>query len=134
MVNKNMETLHKELDMIQSAISRMSNIQMVIRGWFITMLIAILNLEFTGMIFALSLIYIIFSFSMDYYFLYIEKLYISKYNWVRINRETNDYYYYDMNPYNEQMREKSIGGFDAFSFVHFIYLVSLVIMFIYYYN
>jgi hypothetical protein len=43
---------------------------------------------------------LVLSFLYDEYFLCLEKLYRSKYEWVRKTLNQKNNYYYDLNPYN----------------------------------
>lgn len=101
------EILYKEIDLIQSCINRMSQNSFMIKGWLLTLFVAILallpekvNLTFLCLI---SYIITICLWCLDAYFLKTERLYRWKYNWVITNRLQSEDFIFDLNPHNSKM-------------------------------
>lgn len=97
------ETLHKEIDLIQGVISRMANNSFLLKGWTITLIVAVLALTRDKIItnnytfFALTLFIPLFGFwYLDAFFLHKEKCYRKLYNWVIENRLSSDKYKYNL--------------------------------------
>ena len=104
--------IHKEIDLLQSCISRMASNSFLVKGWTMTLLsvlIAMLANKTSLLVIALVVLPITFSFwSLDVFFLKTERLYRLKYEWVIQERKKgNREYLYDLNPYNENMRINS---------------------------
>ena len=82
---KRKERLVDELNLVQIQIQRTANNSFIIKGWYITFVTTFLAYIITQNKEALigwGIIPILFSALYDTYFLYLEKLYISKYNWI----------------------------------------------------
>lgn len=79
------ETVHKELEMIENVITRMANNSFMIKGWCITLFIALItffnikDLSSTLLIFILSLIIFLFGY-LDAFYLLMERKYTSLYS------------------------------------------------------
>lgn len=95
------EVLHKEIDIIQSVITRTANNSFLLKGWLITLISVILafskdsivinNITFLSLVLCLP---VLIFWYMDAYFLHKEKCYRKLYDWVIENREkTNEYLY-----------------------------------------
>lgn len=101
------EIMYKEIDLIQSCITRMSQNSFLIKGWLIsliTVVLALLPEKIEIKILCLICIVIIFCFwYLDAFFLKIEKLFRWKYEWVIKMRVTSNEYMLDLNPYNSKM-------------------------------
>ncbi|MES2773884.1 MAG: hypothetical protein V4722_06850 [Bacteroidota bacterium] len=105
------ESLHKEIDLIQNIISRMAANSFLIRGWYITVLSAIIVVTRNNFIehFAVSywviiVVPILFWF-LDSYYLGQESLYRKLYSWVIKERlQGNQNFLYDLNA------KKRFGG------------------------
>ena len=95
------ETLHKEIDLIQGVINRMANNSFLLKGWMITIIVAVLALTkdtlVTNDISYLSIILLLpllVFWYLDAFFLHKEKCYRELYKWVIENRLTsNDFKY-----------------------------------------
>lgn len=103
----NCNVLDKEIDLIQSCISRMSHNSFMIKGWLITLVAVVLALlperfDLSGLCFVGFVITTCFWY-LDAFFLKTETLYRWKYEWVIKNRLTSQEYFYDLNPYNSKM-------------------------------
>ena len=104
---ENKPILEKEIDLIQSCISRMAQNSFIIKGWLITLVTVILALLpekvdakiLCGVILVATLCF----WYLDAYFLRLERLYRWKYEWVITNRGNNCSYLYDLNPMNREM-------------------------------
>ena len=98
--------LEKEIDLIQSCISRMAQNSFIVKGWMITLLtviIALLPKTFDIRLLCILGIVITSCFwYLDGFFLKTEKLYRWKYEWVIKNRYESDDFFYDLNPYNNK--------------------------------
>lgn len=100
----NDEKLHKELDLIQSCITRMANNSFMIKGWTLTLFVALItffnlkNLSDIILIIALFTIIILFGY-LDAFYLLMERKYTSLYSHVRkVRTEKNDFEnLYDLN-------------------------------------
>lgn len=103
MSNISNEVLHKEIDLIQSCISRMSNHSFIIKGWTITLIsvvLAVFNNKTNIILLSLVLLIPVFSFwFIDAFFLKTERMYRELYKDViqkrKIGDESN---LYDLNP------------------------------------
>lgn len=109
--NEKKEILYKEIDLIQSCISRMSQNSFMVKGWLITLVAVILALlpeNFNlNILCIISFIVIACFWYLDAFFLKTERLYRWKYNWVIINRLQSDDFIFDLNPHNSKMWLKS---------------------------
>lgn len=111
------ETLHKEIDLIQSVISRMANNSFLLKGWLISLIAVILALTkdslLTNDIKYLSLILIlpvIVFWYLDAFFLHKEKCYRKLYEWVIKNRSTSEDFLYSLDYSRFKKDVKSVFG------------------------
>ena len=92
----NEEKLHKELDLIQSCITRMANNSFMIKGWTLTLFVALItffnlkNLPDIILIFALISVVFLFSY-LDAFYLWQERKYVQLYSDVIKKRQNNDF-------------------------------------------
>ena len=99
-----LETLHKEIDLIQSVITRMSDKSFLLKGWLITLVAAILALskdtliteDITYLSLILSFPVLIFWY-LDAFFLHKEKCYRKLYDWVIEHRSNSQDHLYSLN-------------------------------------
>ena len=95
------EILHKEIDLIQSVINRMAHNSFMLKGWLVTILVAVLaltkdtlltnNTEYLSLILILPLVVFWY---LDAFFLHKERCYRKLYDWVITNRmKTNEHMY-----------------------------------------
>ena len=103
----NKEIMLKEIDLIQSCISRMAQNSFAIKGWDLTLNGVIMGLFadkgnpiVTQIICIVS---VICFWGLDAFFLRTEKLFRWKYDWVISERPKKTDYAYDLNPYNKEM-------------------------------
>lgn len=103
--------LHKEIDLIQTCITRMAQNSFMLKGWYLS-LVAILITILFGQSFKLEIIALfilvisVAFWGLDAFFLKTETLYRWKYEWViqdRIKGNSNNEFQYDLNPYNKKM-------------------------------
>lgn len=100
---------HKEIDLIQDCIKRMSSNSFYLKGWFISLIILSTSLLASKdidivLISSIALILTTIFWGLDAFFLKVETLYRWKYEWVIKERLKNRYdYLYDLNPYNTSM-------------------------------
>lgn len=103
-VKMDKETLHKEIDLIQGVINRMANNSFLLKGWTITLIVAVLaftrdtlvtnDVTFLSMVLLIPLFVFWY---LDAFFLHKERCYIALYNWVIKNREKSNKNLYDLN-------------------------------------
>jgi len=102
MAEKNMEIIHKEIDLIQNCINRMAQNSFLLKGWTVSLVAVVIALakDFNFMYLCLLLLLPVICFwYLDAFFLRTEKLYRKMYEWVIKNRNTTDDYLYDLNPH-----------------------------------
>ena len=95
--------LHKEIDLIQSCISRMAHNSFLVKGWTISLIAVVLALgdKITNLTYlCLILLVPVWSFwYLDAFFLHTEKKYRKMYEWVLANRKVGKTdFLYDLNP------------------------------------
>lgn len=100
-----METndIHKEIDLIQACIKRMSRNSFWLKGWCITLLVAMMNLCYKDadalIVFLGFIMPICIFWGLDAFFLRTEKMYRKMYEWVlQERRKNNEEYLFDLNP------------------------------------
>ena len=97
------EEIHKEIDLIQSCITRMAQNSFMIKGWFISIYAVILALlpekvNWLLLCTALILVNLIFWY-LDGFFLRTEKVYRSIYDWIlEVRPQNNRELMYQLNP------------------------------------
>ncbi len=105
--NDKKEIMFKEVDLIQSCITRMAQNSFIVKGWLVTLITAVLTLlpvkNDVGLICLICAISTFCFWFLDAFFLKAEKLYRMKYEWVIKNRMISDDYMFDLNPYNSEM-------------------------------
>lgn len=99
----NREILHKEIDLIQTVISRISNNSFLLKGWLITLIAVVLafskdsigiqNITYLSCILCLPTIVFWY---LDAYFLHKEKCYRKLFEWTLQNRPSTDSYQYSL--------------------------------------
>ena len=97
------EILFKEIDIIQSIITRMCSNSFLIKWWTITLIVWIIALDKINeknriMLLWLSFLTIFFFWRLDAYYLQQERLYRKLYKRIIENREPSNEYILDMNP------------------------------------
>lgn len=101
-MNFDNEVIHKEIDLIQSCISRMANNSFLLKGWTVSLVAVALVLvkEIDRHLLELILLIAVICFwYLDAFFLRTEKLYREIYKWVLQNRDQTSDYLYDLNPH-----------------------------------
>jgi hypothetical protein len=102
------EELHKEIELIQSCVTRMENNSFLLKGWLITLIIAFITLlpeNINRFYICIIILLIDLAFwYLDGFYLKQEKLYRWKYEWVTTKRlEGNRDFLYNLNPYEKDM-------------------------------
>lgn len=103
------ESFYKEIELIQACITRMNHNSFMVKGWLLSIIaasMALLPENFNGwfLIGFLVIVTIIFWY-LDGFFLYTEKLFRHKYDWVIKKRaEGNEKYAFNLNPHTDEMR------------------------------
>jgi hypothetical protein len=98
------EVLHKEIDLIQSVISRMANNSFLLKGWLISLIVIVLALTKDTIVAAeqsyftllLALPVVVFWY-LDAFFLHKERCYRKLYEWVIANRNDTDAFLSSLN-------------------------------------
>ena len=98
------EILHKEIDLIQGTINRMATNSFYLKGWTVSIIVAVLALTDHTIIddepkyFTLVLLLPLAAFwYLDAYFVHKEKCYRELYNWVITNRNKSSDHLYCLN-------------------------------------
>lgn len=98
------EILHKEIDLIQGVISRMAQNSFILKGWMISIIVAVLAITKDTFLtkdityFSLVLCLPLFVFwYLDAFFLHKERCYRKLYEWVIQNRVESNKYKYSLN-------------------------------------
>ena len=106
-MDENRIILLKEIDLIQSILSRLSQNSFLVKGWAISVVVGILALSSEKAGANLACWFAIIStccfWFLDAFFLKTERLYRWKYNWVIQNRLHTQDFSYDLNPHNSKM-------------------------------
>ena len=132
------EEIHKEIDLIQSCITRMAQNSFMIKGWFVSIYAVILALlpEKVNMFLlciALVAVNLIFWY-LDGFFLRTEKVYRKIYDWVLEERpQNNRELMYQLNPgkFNGKIENvESIWKVMLSKTLRWFYLIPLVIVII----
>ena len=132
------EEIHKEIDLIQSCITRMAQNSFMIKGWFVSIYAVILALlpEKVNMFLlciALVAVNLIFWY-LDGFFLRTEKVYRKIYDWVlEVRPQNNRELMYQLNPskFNGKIEKvESIGKVMWSKTLRWFYLIPLVIVII----
>ena len=110
----NKDVLLKEMDIIQSCISKVEQNSFIVKGWSISIVAVILalspeDLNHRFLSVALAVVTLSFWF-LDAFFLRVDRLYRWKYDWVINNRLLSMENAFDMNPYNPSMWRLAVGG------------------------
>lgn len=97
-----LEVVHKEIDLIQSCISRMASNSFFLKGWMVSLIAVILAIfpKRNNIIplFTILIIIILSFWYLDAFFLWTEKKYRKLYEWVLEERKKgNDDKLYDLN-------------------------------------
>lgn len=102
--------LHKEVDLIQSCISRMANNSFLLKGWALSLMAIILTLiaeSNCGSTVGLILFFVILCFwGLDAFFLMTERKYRCLYNWVisnRLQQNLDDAYSLDVSRFDKDV-------------------------------
>ena len=109
--NLTTEEIHKEIDLIQSCINRMSKNSFSCKSWNLTLVagtFALVPENINKWYICIVILCIDLCFWLiDSFFLLQEQLYRDKYEWVIKRRaEGNKDYLYDLDPYNKKMNLK----------------------------
>jgi len=133
------ESLHKELELIQSVINRMANNSFLLKGWLISLVAVILALNKDSILstneislFIILLLPLITFWYLDAFFLHREKMYRELYKWVVENRKNTEDHLFDLNSHRFKNKVPSILGImfsitlRIFYGVPFIFLILLI--------
>jgi len=138
------DILHKEIDLIQECVKRMSNNSFLLKGWLMSLIavaITLLPQKINSNLLILLIIVMTLCFwYLDGYYLKLERMFREKYNWVIKKRpKGNKEYLYNLNPNNKNMwldhEEKitimnSMFSYSLLPFYGLIVITSLAILII----
>lgn len=136
------DILHKEIDLIQGMITRMTNNSFLLKGWIVSLIAVVLALT-KDTIVATNFIYfglllflpIIVFWYLDAFFLHKEKCYIKLYNWVIDNRKNTNDFLYNLDYKRFEGEVDSIKGIMiSKTLLPFYGLIILVLLIILIYN
>lgn len=124
------EVLHKEIDLVQTCITRMADNSFKLKELYVTLIsigvTVMISQECKLLIVSIFLIIVSDVFwGLDAFFLKMETLFRWKYEWVikkRLDGESN--YLYDLNPYNRSMWLESNIKHECL--LHFVFTKTLV--------
>ncbi len=129
------EVLHKEIDLIQGVIQRISGNSFLLKGWLISLITVILafskdsimiaNLTAFGMFLCLA---VVIFWYMDAFFLHKERCFRKLYEWVIANRETSDEHLYSLDYKRFQSAVKKPWQLMASSTLLPIYGLTLLVL------
>ena len=136
------QTLHKEIDLIQSVITRMANNSFLLKGWMISIIVAVLaltkdtlvtnDIEYLSIVLLLPLVTFWY---LDAFFLHKEKCYRELYKWVIENRANCNDHLYSLDYSRFKEKVDSIGKIMFSKTLRTFYGISfLILVFISIYN
>jgi hypothetical protein len=136
------ETLHKEIDLIQGIINRMAHNSFLLKGWTITIIVAVLALTKDTLVtndityFSLILLIpLIVFWYLDAFFLHKERCYIKLYDWVIENRMKTEEFQYNLNYRRFEKEVESIAKImRSDTLLTFYSITALILLFITVYN
>jgi hypothetical protein len=136
------ETLHKEIDLIQGIINRMAHNSFLLKGWTITIIVAVLALTKDTLVtndityFSLILLIpLIVFWYLDAFFLHKERCYIKLYDWVIENRMKTEEFQYNLNYRRFEKEVESIAKImRSDTLLTFYGITALILLFITVYN
>lgn len=112
----NNDVLHKEIDLIQGVINRMANNSFLLKGWMITIIVAVLaltkdtlvtdDIDYLSIVLLLPLIVFWY---LDAFFLHKEKCFRKLYEWVIANRHNSNEFLYSLDYSRFKNDVESIG-------------------------
>jgi hypothetical protein len=100
----------KEIDLIQTIVTRMANTSFLIKGWSVTMMTFIFATKSDPKTLTLVFVPILLFWILDAYFLQQERLYRKLYQWVVENRMLSDKYLFSLSTARVQNQKKSLIG------------------------
>ena len=132
------EEIHKEIDLIQSCITRMAQNSFMIKGWFVSIyavILALLPVKVNLFLLCVVLTAINLSFwYLDGFFLRTEKLYRKMYDWILEERPKNNReLLYQLNPHEFEGRIEEVESIWKIMWsktLRWFYLIPLVIVII----
>lgn len=120
---------HKHLDMIQSVIRRMAQNSFMIKGWSLTLVVAVFAFikdNINGFIIPFIILPIILFGSLDAYYLMLERKYRQLYNIVRVKKEED--IDYDMKAPDGCKEDKTIYSHSLISKSILLYYGALLLV------
>ena len=137
------EKLHKEIDLVQGCINRMSNNSFLLKGWTISIngvVLALFSENINKFFIGLIIIMITFIFwCLDTYYLHLERMFRSLYDWkLEARKKGNEENFYSLNIENFKNEVdgiiKTMFSKTLFLFYGFIIILVFVILIFYYFS
>jgi hypothetical protein len=98
----NIEVLHKEIDLIQGCINRLSQNSFLLKGWYVSIIVVLLAVSSqvaigNALLVVICVLATLLFWILDGYYLRLEKLYRELYKWVIRERQSGSTeYLYDL--------------------------------------
>lgn len=90
MAGNHQTEIQKEIDLVQDCIKRMSNNSFLIKGWTITLVVAVIGIFSqnisNNILFRILALIIVSFWSLDSFYLYVERSYREIYKWIIVER------------------------------------------------
>lgn len=137
------EKLHKEIDLVQGCINRMSNNSFLLKGWTISIngvVLALFSENINKFFIGLIIIMITFIFwCLDTYYLRLERMFRKLYDWKLEARKTGNeekFYSLDIEDFKNEVGGviKTMFSKTLFLFYGFIIILVFVILIFYYFS
>lgn len=125
-------SLHKEIDLIQSCINRMAENSFKIKGWLIALVSVILALSGKSVntitLCLIVLIPVSAFWYLDALFLRVERMYREMYSWVLENRQADNMeHQYDLNPLRFENKVDSVVDIMLSKTLKIFYAIPLTV-------
>ncbi len=132
------ENLHKELDLIQNIITRMSNNSFLVKGWTITLISAlivfgkdVIMVKANGLYYLITIMLIVIPFWwLDAFFLHREKIFRKLYHKVISDPEAKNRLQYNLHPDEVRAYVKSIWSTMISNFLFWFYSPIIFLIFV----
>jgi hypothetical protein len=126
------DIIHKEIDLVQACICRMSKNSFLIKGWSITItgiLLTIAQATSRSSLLVLTILLPLLCFwYLDAYFLRLERMYRKLYEWILVARQNGDKsFLYDLNPHRFSSEVESISKTMLSCSIRYYYCVPIVL-------
>jgi hypothetical protein len=93
------EYMIREMEMTQRVIDRLALNSFAVKGWAVTLVVGILLFRGPAHQVWIAFLPILVFWYLDAYFLWLERMYRTLFEWIRDNRSKTDEHLFDMNPH-----------------------------------